>query len=77
VPTPETYWGNVNSVGPWARYDEGKRFSEALFMAYFKKHGLDVRIARIFNSLGPRLRKEGLYRRLRRVLLGKLWRMSR
>lgn len=63
VPTPETYWGNVNPIGPRSCYDEGKRFAEALFMAYFKQYGLDVRIARIFNTFGPRLREDGLYGR--------------
>lgn len=63
VPTPETYWGNVNPVGPRSCYDEGKRFSEALYMAYHRQYGLDVRIARIFNSYGPRLREDGLYGR--------------
>ncbi|MBA7495476.1 UDP-glucose 4-epimerase [subsurface metagenome] len=63
VPTPETYWGNVNPVGPRSCYDEGKRFGEALFMAYHWEYGLDVRIARIFNTFGPRLRAEGAYGR--------------
>jgi len=63
VPTPETYWGNVNPIGPRSCYDEGKRFAEALFMAYHKQYGLNVRIARIFNSFGPRLREDGLYGR--------------
>lgn len=63
VPTPETYWGNVNPIGPRSCYDEGKRFAEALFMAHRKQYGLDVRIARIFNSFGPRLREDGLYGR--------------
>ena len=62
-PTPENCWGNVNSIGPRSCYDEGKRFAEALFMAYHRKYGLDVRIARIFNSYGPRLRAEGAYGR--------------
>ena len=63
VPTPETYWGNVNPVGPRSCYDEGKRFGEALCMAYNKAYGVDVRIARIFNSYGPRLRADGFYAR--------------
>jgi UDP-glucuronate decarboxylase len=63
VPTPESYWGNVNPVGPRSCYDEGKRFAEALFMAYFRQYGLNVRVARIFNSFGPRLREDGLYGR--------------
>lgn len=63
VPTPENYWGNVNPVGPRSCYDEGKRFSEALFMAFHKQYGLDVRIARIFNTYGPRIRADGYYAR--------------
>jgi len=63
VPTPEDYWGNVNPVGMRSCYDEGKRFGEALFMAYYREHGLDVRIARIFNTFGPRLRADGAYAR--------------
>jgi UDP-glucuronate decarboxylase len=63
VPTPENYWGKVNPIGPRSCYDEGKRFAEALFMAYQKQHGLNVRIPRIFNSYGPRLREDGLYGR--------------
>ncbi|HIQ31571.1 MAG TPA: SDR family oxidoreductase [Aquifex aeolicus] len=57
-PQPETYWGNVNPVGPRSVYDEAKRFSEALSMAYYREHGVDVRIARIFNTYGPRMRME-------------------
>lgn len=64
VPTSETYWGNVNPTGMRSCYDEGKRFGEALFMAYHRQYGLDVRIARIFNSYGPRLRAEGAYGRV-------------
>ena len=52
-PQPETYWGNVNPVGPRSVYDEAKRFSEAFAMAYHRTHGLDVKIARIFNTYGP------------------------
>jgi UDP-glucuronate decarboxylase len=63
VPTPESYWGKVNSIGPRSCYDEGKRFAEALLVAYHKQYGLDVRIPRIFNSFGPRLREDGLYGR--------------
>lgn len=55
-PQKETYWGNVNSIGPRSVYDEAKRFSEALIMAYHRKHGLDARILRIFNTYGPRMR---------------------
>lgn len=63
VPTPESYWGKVNPIGPRSCYDEGKRFAEALFMAYHRQYGLNVRIPRIFNSFGPRLREDGLYGR--------------
>ena len=63
IPTPESYWGRVNPVGPRSCYDEGKRFAEALLMAYAKQYGLDVRVPRIFNSYGPRLREDGLYGR--------------
>jgi len=55
-PQPETYWGNVNPIGPRGVYDEAKRFAEAMTLAYHRTHGLDVRIVRIFNSFGPRLR---------------------
>lgn len=55
-PQPETYWGNVNPIGPRGVYDESKRFAEALTMAYHQKHALDTRIVRIFNCYGPRLR---------------------
>jgi dTDP-glucose 4,6-dehydratase len=55
-PQPETYWGNVNPVGPRGVYDEAKRFAEALTMAYHNYHGMDTRIARIFNTYGPRMR---------------------
>lgn len=54
-PQIESYWGNVNPVGPRACYDEGKRFAEALTISYFKKYNLDVRIARIFNTYGPHM----------------------
>ena len=63
VPTPESYWGKVNPIGPRSCYDEGKRFAESLLMAYYKQYGLDVKIPRIFNSYGPRLREDGLYGR--------------
>lgn len=63
VPTPETYWGNVNPIGVRSCYDEGKRFGEALCMAYSKEHGLDVRVARIFNTYGQRIRADGAYAR--------------
>jgi dTDP-glucose 4,6-dehydratase len=55
-PQPETYWGNVNPVGPRGVYDEAKRFAEAMAMAYQRHHGMDVRIVRIFNVYGPRMR---------------------
>jgi dTDP-glucose 4,6-dehydratase len=55
-PQPETYWGNVNPVGPRAVYDEAKRASEAFTMAYHRAHGMDTRIVRIFNTYGPRIR---------------------
>jgi len=55
-PQPETYWGNVNPIGIRSVYDEAKRFSEALTMAYYRKHNLDTRIVRIFNTYGPRMR---------------------
>jgi nucleoside-diphosphate-sugar epimerase len=54
-PQPEDYWGHVNPVGKRACYDEGKRFAEALTMEYYRRHKLDVRIARIFNTYGPRM----------------------
>jgi UDP-glucuronate decarboxylase len=54
-PQTESYWGNVNPVGPRSCYDEGKRYAEALAMAYRRAYGLDVRIARIFNTYGPRM----------------------
>ena len=55
-PQHEDYWGNVNPVGPRSVYDEAKRFSEALTMAYHRHHGLDTHIVRIFNTYGPRMR---------------------
>ena len=55
-PQPETYWGNVNPIGPRGVYDEAKRFAEALTMAYHRYHGLDTRIVRIFNTFGTRMR---------------------
>ena len=55
-PQPESYWGNVNPVGPRGVYDEAKRFAEAMTMAYHRSHGLDTRIVRIFNTYGPRMR---------------------
>ncbi|MBL8899424.1 MAG: SDR family oxidoreductase [Planctomycetes bacterium] len=55
-PQPETYWGNVNPVGPRGVYDEAKRFAEAMTMAYHRTHGVETRIVRIFNTYGPRMR---------------------
>lgn len=55
-PQPETYWGNVNPVGPRGVYDEAKRYAEAMTMAYHRYHGLDTRIVRFFNTYGPRMR---------------------
>ena len=55
-PQPETYWGNVNPVGPRGVYDEAKRFAEAMTMAYHRYHGIDTKIVRIFNTYGPRMR---------------------
>lgn len=57
-PQPENYWGNVNPIGIRGVYDEAKRFAEALTMAYRRKHGIDTRIVRIFNTYGPRMRPE-------------------
>ncbi|GAA1382982.1 GDP-mannose 4,6-dehydratase [Catellatospora chokoriensis] len=57
-PQPESYWGNVNPVGPRSVYDEAKRFAEALTMAYHRKHGVSVGIVRIFNTYGPRMRPD-------------------
>ena len=55
-PQPESYWGNVNPIGPRGVYDEAKRFAEAMTMAYHRAHGVDTRIVRIFNTYGPRMR---------------------
>jgi dTDP-glucose 4,6-dehydratase len=55
-PQPESYWGNVNPIGPRGVYDEAKRYAEALTMAYLRQQGLDTSIARIFNTFGPRMR---------------------
>src|SRR5437868_2928293 len=55
-PQPETYWGNVNPIGPRGVYDEAKRYAEALTMAYHRQQGVDTAIARIFNTFGPRMR---------------------
>ena len=55
-PQPESYWGHVNPIGPRGVYDEAKRFAEAITMAYFRYHGVDTHIVRIFNTYGPRMR---------------------
>jgi dTDP-glucose 4,6-dehydratase len=57
-PQPESYWGNVNPIGPRGVYDEAKRFAESMTMAYHRYHGLDVRIVRIFNTYGPSMRPD-------------------
>jgi dTDP-glucose 4,6-dehydratase len=57
-PQPESYWGNVNPIGPRGVYDESKRFAEAMTMAYHRYHGIDTRICRIFNTFGPRMRAD-------------------
>ena len=54
-PQPEEYWGNVNPIGPRSCYDEGKRCAETLFFDYYRQHKLDIRVARIFNTYGPRM----------------------
>ena len=73
IPTPESYWGNVNPTGIRSCYDEGKRFSEALLMAHNREFGMDVRIVRIFNTYGPRIRADGAYgRALPRFILQSL-----
>ena len=57
-PQPEEYWGNVNPIGPRGVYDEAKRYAEAMTMAYHRHHHVDVRIVRIFNTYGPRMRPD-------------------
>ena len=64
IPTPEDYWGRVNPIGVRSCYDESKRFGEALCMAYFRQYGVDVRIARLFNTYGPRLDPDASYARV-------------
>lgn len=64
IPTPETYNGNVNTLGIRGCYDEAKRAGEATCMAYMRQHGVDVRIVRIFNTYGPRMRADGYYGRV-------------
>ena len=57
-PQPESYWGNVNPIGPRSVYDEAKRYAEAMTMAYHRAHAVPIRIARIFNTYGPRMRRD-------------------
>jgi len=64
IPTPETYHGNVNTLGIRGCYDEAKRAGEATCMAYMRQHDVDVRIVRIFNTYGPRMRADGYYGRV-------------
>jgi UDP-glucuronate decarboxylase len=64
IPTPESYWGRVNPVGIRSCYDESKRFGEALCMAYLKQYGVNIRIARLFNTYGPRLDPNASYARV-------------
>lgn len=64
IPTPETYHGNVNTLGIRGCYDEAKRAGEATCMAYLRQHDVDVRIVRIFNTYGPRMRADGFYGRV-------------
>lgn len=64
VPTPESYYGNVNPIGPRGCYDEAKRCGEAYVVAYQRQHNLNTRIARIFNTYGPRIRMDGIYGRV-------------
>lgn len=64
VPTPETYWGYVNPIGVRSCYDEAKRLGETITMAYYRQFGVDVRIVRIFNTYGPRMRADGIYGRV-------------
>ncbi len=64
VPTPETYWGYVNPIGIRSCYDESKRLGETITMAYHRQFDLDVRIVRIFNTYGPRMRADGIYGRV-------------
>ncbi len=64
LPTPETYRGNVSATGPRGCYDESKRCGEAFVMAFCNQYGLDARIARIFNTYGPRMREDGIYGRV-------------
>jgi dTDP-glucose 4,6-dehydratase len=68
-PQPESYWGSVNPVGPRGVYDEAKRYAEALSLPYQRERGLAVRIARIFNTYGPRMRVDDG----RAIPSGSLW----
>lgn len=73
-PQPETYWGNVNPIGPRGVYDEAKRYAEAMTMAYHRHHGVDTRIVRIFNTYGPSMRPDdgrAVSNFLTQALLGK------
>lgn len=64
IPTPESYWGRVNPLGVRSCYDESKRFGEALCMAYYRQYDIDVRIARLFNTYGPRMDTDATYARV-------------
>jgi UDP-glucuronate decarboxylase len=57
-PQPESYWGHVNPIGPRANYDEGKRVAETLMFSYYRQNGVDIRVARIFNTYGPRMAED-------------------
>ena len=57
-PQKESYWGNVNPIGPRSCYDEGKRCAETLFFDYFRQHSLDIKVGRIFNTYGPKMRPD-------------------
>jgi UDP-glucuronate decarboxylase len=57
-PQKESYWGNVNTIGPRSCYDEGKRCAETLFFDYFRQHNLDIKVGRIFNTYGPKMRPD-------------------
>jgi UDP-glucuronate decarboxylase len=63
IPTPESYFGNVNPIGVRSCYDEGKRYGEALCMAFFRSYRTKIRISRIFNTYGERIREDGIYAR--------------
>jgi UDP-glucuronate decarboxylase len=64
IPTPESYFGNVNPIGPRGCYDEAKRCGEAYVVAFQRQHNMNTRIARIFNTYGPRIRMDGIYGRV-------------